>query len=120
MELKQLIDRKDTTYIKNLDRMVLELGKYMTPTEIDLSVDLINTLSDSKFDINLTEDDASSQLKILLGSERYHQLKMLWNKDNQHLLKDVGVKKYLHVQTNTLWDGLDDTDNPEDYIEVYA
>jgi hypothetical protein len=118
--MKILSDRKDTTYIKNLDRMVLELGKYMTPTEIDIAVDLINTLSDSKYDINLTEDDAASQLKILLGSERYHQLKTLWSKDNQHLLKDVGVKKFLRKVDNKLFDGLDESDNPEDYMEVYV
>jgi hypothetical protein len=118
--MKILSDRKDTTYIKNLDRMVLELGKYMTPLEIDNCVDLINTLSDSKYDINLTEDDAASQLRLLLGSDRYHQLKTLWSKDNQHLLKDIGVKKYLHKTTNKLYDGLDETDNPEDYMEVYV
>ena len=120
--MKKLYDRKDTTNAKALDRMVLELGKYMTEFEIDLCVGFLNTISTSKHDVNWSETDASTQMKIMLGSERYKELKTKWSKDNQHLLKQegVGTRKFKHKRDNTLWDGLEATDNELDFEIVYV
>ena len=56
---------------------------------------------------------------MMLGTERYKELKIQWGKDNQHLLKNVGAKKFRRKEDNTLWDGLDPSDNPNDYEEIW-
>ena len=119
--MKKLYDRKDTTNAKALDRMVLELSKYMTEFEIDRCVSFLNTISTSKHDINWSETDAATQIKIMIGIDRYKELKTQWSKDNQHLLKQegVGVRKFKHKRDNTLWDGLDATDIESEFEIVY-
>jgi len=118
--MRQLIDRPDTSKIKNFDRLVVELSKYMTILELDSCLEFMETVSRSKYDINPTVDDSVTQLKMILGTERYLYLKGEWNKNNQHLLKNVGQKKFLHKPTGTFWDGLDATDDPTDYEEMYV
>ena len=115
--MKTLIDRIDTTHVRTLDRMIAELSPHMSEFEIDASVELLNTLASSKFDINLSVDDAKTQLKLLLGSERYEMIKCAWELKNQHLLKD-GRTKYICKKTNMVYDGLDPHDVPEDYTMV--
>ena len=115
--LRTLIDRHDTTKIKALDRMVAELSSHMNEVEIDRAVDLLNTLSSSKWDVNLSVNDAASQLKILLGSERYEEIKAKWAIKNQKLITD-GRTKYIHRESGLVYDGLDETDNPDHYMEV--
>ncbi len=105
------------TPVFNLDRMVCELSRYMTEWEIDQCVAVLNTLATSEFDINLTVDDAALQLKIILGDERYQEVKQQWSLNNQHLIPD-GRVKYYRAQDNTWWDGLDDSDDPKDYQRV--
>ena len=118
--MRQLIDRPDTTKIKNFDRVVVELSKYMTPLELDNCLEFMETVSDSKWDINPSVDDSITQLKMILGSERYLYLKHEWAKNNQHLLQNLGQKKYFHKPTGTYWDGLDATDDVNDYEEIYV
>lgn len=115
--LRTLIDRHDTTKIKALDRMVAELSSHMNEVEIDRAVDLLNTLSSSKWDVNLSVDDAASQLKILLGSDRYEEIKAKWSLANQPLIKE-GRTKYIHKESGAIYDGLDPTDDPNDYTKV--
>ncbi len=117
--MKTLIDRMGAANQKNinLDRMVCELSRYMTEWEIDQCVAVLNTLATSEFDINLTVDDAALQLKIILGDERYQEVKQQWSLNNQHLIPD-GRVKYYRAQDNTWWDGLDDSDDPKDYQRV--
>ena len=117
---KTYIDRPDTNKIKNFDRMVLELGKYMTELEMDQCINFMTTIVDSKYDINPSTEDSATQLKIMFGNERYSELKHCWSLDNQHLLKTTGTKKYLRISDKTYWDGLDDTDNVNDYKEIYV
>lgn len=116
--MKTLIDRIDTTYVRTLDRMIAELSPHMNEFEIDRAVDLLNTLASSKFDINLTVDDSSSQLKLLFGNERYEQIKAAWSKKNQHLIKS-GRVKYIRAIDGVVFDGLDPEDNPGEYTRVY-
>ena len=116
--MKTLIDRVDTTNVKTLDRMIAELSPHMNEFEIDRAVDLLNTLAMSQFDINLTVDDAASQLKILFGSERYEQIKGAWSAKNQHLIKE-GRVKYIRLSDGAVFDGLDPEDHPNDYTKVY-
>jgi hypothetical protein len=115
--MKTLIDRVDTSRVRTLDRMIAELSPHMNEFEVDRAVDLLNTLASSKFDINLSVDDAASQLKILFGAERYEQIKYHWSSKNQHLIKD-GRTKYYRISDGTIWDGLDPEDNPADYTAV--
>jgi|TARA_R110000868_G_scaffold312928_1_gene573951 hypothetical protein len=118
MYKRQLIDRPDTSKIKNFDRLVVELSKYMSELEMDQAIAFMETIRDSKFDVNPSVEDSATQLKIMLGSERYRELKLLWAKDNQHLLQNLGNKKYLG-QDGIYYDGLDPTDNPNDFKEIY-
>ena len=115
--MKTLLDRVDTTHVRTLDRMIAELSPHMSEFEIDASVELLNTLASSKFDINLSVDDAKTQLKLLLGSERYEMIKCAWALKNQHLIVD-GRTKYICKKTNMVYDGLDPHDSPEDYTMV--
>jgi hypothetical protein len=116
---KQLIDRPVTNHCKALDRMIVEFSKYLSPIEMDICLEFLDKISDSKHDVNWSESDAKTQMQLMLGSERYLELKRLWGKDNQHLLKNLGNKKYLHKPTGTYWDGLDATDDENDYEVLY-
>ena len=117
--MRTIIDRAHTSHVGVLDRMIVEFSKYLGPIELDVCLEFLEKVSDSKLERNWTEEDAATQMKILLGEERYIELKRHWGKDNQHLLKNVGNKKYFRPTDNTYWDGLDPEDKPEDYIEVY-
>lgn len=116
--MKSLIDRPDTTRIKNFDLMVAQLSKYMNEYEIDLVVDFMDTISDSKWDVNPSVEDSATQLKLILGTDRYNQIKFEWAKNNQKLIND-GRVKFIHIATGEVFDGLDETDNPHDYREIY-
>ena len=115
--MKTLIDRPYNPNIKNFDLMVAQLSKYLNPYEIDLLVDFMDTIANSQWDINPTPDDCASQFRIILGSERYEEIKAKWSLANQHLIKD-GRKKYIHKESGLAYDGLDETDNPHDYMEI--
>ena len=117
LNTRALIDKPNTSDIRPLDRMVCELSKYMTELEIDQCVSYMDMTHDSKFDINLTPGDAADQLKLILGKERYEYIKMLWSKNNSHLING-GRTKYVHKTTGVIYDGLDTTDNPLDYDKV--
>jgi hypothetical protein len=118
--MKSLIDRPHTNHIKNFDRMTVELSKYMNEFEMDRCISFMDTLKDTKWDINPSVDDCKTQLEIILGKDRFNEIVMNWNKDNQKILTVFGTKKYKHKQDKTIWDGLDDTDNPDDYEVIYV
>ena len=109
--------------IKNIDRMITELTPYMTTEEINKCIDLLNTISTSKWDINYSVEDSKTQLKILLHEDRYQEMVMLWTLDNQKLLTSFGALKYkskIDTQDKTLYDGLDPHDNPNDWEKIYV
>jgi hypothetical protein len=117
--MRTLIDRPHTINNRALDQMVAELSPHMNEFEMDRVVEFMWTIDTSKYDINYTVDDAASQLKIILGSERYEVIKSKWAVKNQHLLNKVETKtKYIHKQTNLVYDGLDETDDPNDYLKL--
>ena len=115
--MKSLIDRPYNPNIKNFDLMVAQLSKYLNPYEIDLLVDFMDTIANSKWDINPTTSDCASQFRMILGSERYEQVVAKWSLANQPLIKE-GRTKYIHKESGRVYDGLDETDNPHDYMEV--
>lgn len=117
--MKTWIDRLDTSKIRHFERMAAELTPYMNEYEIDQVVSFMDTVSRSQYDINPSVEDSASQLRIMLGSERYEQIKLQWAQKNQHLIKD-GKKRYVRIADGTVWDGLDPEDNPKDYKEVYV
>ena len=115
---KQLIDRPHTSHCRSLDRMIVEFSKYLGPFELDVCLEFLEKISDSKWDVNWSEDDAATQMKLMLGNDRYKELKIQWGKDNQHLLKNVGTIKYLGLD-GVYYDGLDPEDKIEDYTITY-
>ena len=117
---RHLIDRPHTNHCKALDRMILEFSKYLSELEMDICLEFLEKIKDSKWDVNWSETDAATQMKLMLGEERYKTLKLQWGKDNQHLLKETGTKKYYRKEDKTYWDGLDPEDNPADYEVVYV
>lgn len=119
-QYRQLIDRPNTTHIKALDRMILEFSKYLSELEMDICLEFLEKISESKYDVNWSESDAATQMKIMLGNDRYQELKLQWGVDNQHLLKQHGSMKYRRKNDNTYWDGLDPEDKIEDFEVVYV
>lgn len=118
---KTLLDRPPTHNIKNFDRMVVELGKYMNEWEMDQCLEFMNTVADSKWDINPTVEDCKTQLQIMLGKDNVNEMIRLWSLENQNLLTVFGKLKYMRKDNSdkTAYDGLDPTDDPNDYIKVY-
>jgi hypothetical protein len=115
-----MVQRGDTQNIKVFDRMVMELCPYLTPLEIDRTVGFMDRIQGSKWDINPTESDSVTQLRLILGGDRYQEVKMLWAKDNQHIIRDIedAKTKFIHKATQQVFDGLDPEDDPNDYIEL--
>lgn len=119
-QLKGLIDKPFVvSHIKNFDKMVTELSKYMTEYEIDSCISFMHTLSDTKYDINPSPEDCKSQIQLLIGQERFLEICQCWQKENQKFLSVFGTMKFQRKSDGTYWDGLDETDNPEDYEKVY-
>lgn len=118
--LKNLIDRPQTHQIKNFDRVTVELSPHMTEIEIDRCIEFMNTISDSRWDINPSVGDCVTQLELMFGRDRVRELIMNWSERNQKLLSVFGVLKYRHKVDKTLWDGLDPGDNPNDYEKIYV
>ena len=120
VELKQLVDKPVvTSNIRIFDKMCTELSPYMTEFEIDQVVSFMLEIQHSKWDINPTVEDSKTQLQLILGVERFSEICKQWNNKNQKWLTVFGVRKYRHKVDKTLWDGLDDTDNIEDYEVTY-
>ena len=118
-EFRGLIDKPFTNHIKNFDKMVTELSKYMTVEEIDSCVGFMYTLSDTKHDINPSPEDCKTQLQIMLGKDRFLELTQKWQQENQKFLSVFGTMKFKEKATGKYYDGLDPTDNPEDYEKIY-
>lgn len=119
---KTVLDRPFTQHISNFDRMTVELGKYMTEWEMDQCINFMDTLKDTKYDINPSVDDCKTQMQLMFGKERFHQMVMQWSEANQKLLTVFGTKKYKRKDgtDKTIYDGLDPWDNPEDWEKVYV
>lgn len=115
--MKTWIDRGNTNNIRNFERMTAELTPYMTELEIDQVVSFMDTLSRSQYDINPSVDDSAGQLRIMLGAERYEQIKAQWAARNQHLIRD-GRTKWVRISDGSVWDGLDPEDHPGDYRRI--
>lgn len=113
----------DNKKVDIMNKMVTELSLYMTEIELDRCMDFMYQIEDSKFDINPTVSDCKTQLKLILGSDRYDYIVDQWKQNNQKLLSVFGTLKYKNKKDTTdktLYDGLDDTDNPEDWEKVYV
>ena len=124
MFMTDIWNRKfDNKKIDIMNKMVTELSLYMTENELDRCMDFMFTIEDSKFDINPTVTDCKTQLKLILGSDRYDEIVENWKKNNQKLLSVFGTLKYkskLDSSDRTLYDGLDPTDDPKDWEKVYV
>ena len=118
--MRGLIDRPFYTgHIKNFDKMTVELSPYMTIYEIDQCIGFMYTLEDTKYDINPSTSDCKTQLEIMLGKDRFLDICKQWNKKNQKWLSVFGQLKYKRISDGTIWDGLDDTDDPTEYEKIY-
>jgi len=118
--LRGLVDRPmNISHIANLNKMVTELSPYMTEIEIDQCISFMHTLKDTKYDINPSAEDCKTQMQIMFGRDRFLELTQQWGKDNQKFLSVFGTLKFKRISDGTYWDGLDETDNPNDYEKVY-
>lgn len=118
--MRGLIDRPNTTNIKVFDRMVTELSPYMSEIEVDLIVEFMMKVKDSKYDINPSIEDSKTQIQLIIGSQRFNEVVEVWKSKNQKLLTSFGTRKYKHKTDKTIWDGLDETDDPNDYEVIYV
>ena len=113
----------DNKKVDIMNKMVTELSIYMSETELDRCMDFMFTIEDSKFDVNPTVSDCKTQLKLILGSDRYDEIVDKWKSNNQKILSVFGTLKFknkLDPSDKTLYDGLDPTDNPEDWEKIYV
>ena len=118
--MKQLIDKPMYVgHLKNFDKMTTELSPFMTEIEIDQCISFMHTLSDTKNDINPSPEDCKTQLQIMFGRDRFLEMTKAWGQKNQKFLSVFGSLKFKHKATGDFYDGLDETDNPEDYEKVY-
>ena len=118
--MQQLIDKPMYVgHIKNLDKMITELSPFMNEYEIDQCISFMHTLKDTKYDINPSPEDCKTQLQIMLGSDRFLELTKQWGAKNQKFLSVFGTLKFRLKTDGSYWDGLDETDNSEDYEKVY-
>ena len=124
MFMTDIWNRKfDNKKVDILNKMVTELSLYMHETELDRCLDFMYQIEDSKFDINPTVSDCKSQLKLILGSDRYDYIVDQWKQNNQKLLSVFGTLKYknkLDTTDKTLYDGLDPEDDPKDWEKIYV
>ena len=124
MLMTDIWNRKfDNKKVDILNKMVTELSLYMHETELDRCLDFMYQIEDSKFDINPTVSDCKSQLKLILGSDRYDYIVDQWKQNNQKLLSVFGTLKYKNKKDTTdktLYDGLDPEDDPKDWEKIYV
>ena len=124
MFMTDIWNRKfDNKKVDIMNKMVTELSLYMTDMETDRCLDFMFTIEDSKFDVNPTVTDCKTQLKLILGSDRYDEIVEQWKQNNQKILSVFGTLKYkskLDTSDRTLYDGLDPTDNPNDWEKIYV
>jgi len=92
----------------------------MNEFELDQCLEFIEKIHDSRFDINPSVDDCVTQLKLIIGTDRYNDCVKQWKDKNQKLLSVMGTLKYKCKSTGKLYDGLDPTDNPNDYVKYYV
>jgi len=113
----------DNKKVDIMNKMVTELSIYMNEVELDRCMDFMYEIENSKFDINPTVSDCKTQLKLILGSERYDEVVGLWKQNNQKLLSVFGTLKYKNkkdTSDKTLYDGLDPEDDPKDWEKIYV
>jgi len=113
----------DNKKVDIMNKMVTELSLYMTPTELDQCMDFMYQIEDSKFDINPTVSDCKTQLRLILGSDRYEEIVSQWKQNNQKLLSVFGTLKFKNKKDpldKTLYDGLDPEDNSDDWEKIYV
>ena len=123
MFMTDIWNRKfDNKKVNIMNKMVTELSLYMTDMELERCMDFMYQIEDSKFDINPTVSDCKTQLKLILGSDRYDEIVGQWKNNNQKLLSVFGTLKYKNKKDSTdktLYDGLDPEDDPKDWEKIY-
>jgi len=124
MFMTDIWNRKfDNKKVDIMNKMVTELSVYMHESELDRCMDFMYQIEDSKFDINPTVSDCKSQLRLILGSDRYDYIVDQWKQNNQKLLSVFGTLKYKNKKDTTdktLYDGLDPEDDPNDWEKTYV
>lgn len=124
MFMSDVWNRKfDNKKVDIMNKMVTELSLYMTDMELDRCMDFMFEIENSKFDINPTVSDCKTQLKLILGSDRYDEIVEQWKNNNQKLLSVFGTLKYKNKKDSTdktLYDGLDPEDDPKDWEKIYV
>ena len=119
-QFKGLIDKPFYVgHIKNFDKMVTELSPHMNEYEIDQCISYMFTLQDTKYDINPSPEDCKTQLQIMFGRDRFLELTQQWGAKNQKFLSVFGTLKFKEKATGKFYDGLDETDDVNNYEKIY-
>lgn len=119
-QLKIMIDRPNLQGFDAFNKIFHELGLYMNEHEVDQIIEFMYKIEESKYDINPNITDSITQMKLILGSDRYDEIVEQWKLNNQKSLSAFGTLKYKCKSTGTLYDGLDDTDDPTQYEKIYV
>lgn len=119
-ELKTFIDRKDTSRIQLLDKIIAELSPFLSPFALDILITHMNLISGSKWDVNPSVTDCVELIKELIGIDVYTDAKMQWTLANQKAVTPFGIKKYRDKKTHILYDGLDPEDIESDFEIIYV
>ena len=111
-----------TLGFKQFEKMYTELCPYLHEFEQNKCLDFMITIEGSKYDVNPSIEDCKTQMRLILGGDRYLEVVENWKRDNQKILSAFGTLKYKNKMDSTdktLYDGLDPEDNPEHYEKVY-
>lgn len=112
-----------TLGFKQFEKMYNELCPYLQEFEQNKCLDFMITIEGSKYDVNPSIEDCKTQMRLILGSDRYTEVVEQWKQNNQKVLSAFGTLKYrnkLDTTDKTYYDGLDPEDNPEDWEKVYV
>jgi len=109
-----------TLGFKQFEKMYNELSPYLNEIEQNKCLDFMITIENSKYDVNPTIEDCKSQMRLILGSDRYLEVVEYWKRDNQKVLSMWGTLKYRYKVDGSMWDGLDPEDDVTQYEKVYV
>jgi len=109
-----------TLGFKQFEKMYNELSIYLHEFEQNKCLDFMVSIENSKYDVNPSIEDCKTQMRLILGSDRYTEVVEQWKQNNQKVLSIYGRMRLRYKVDGTIWDGLDPEDNPDDYEKIYV
>jgi len=116
MKLPTSTETKD---YKIFEFILSQLGPYMMSGEVDAILDFLYELENTKYSVSFTAHQAESQMRLILGSDRYTEIVLEWSERNQKYLKQFNNKYFQHTTTKKLKKTLDELDDPTEFKDFY-